>query len=71
MGVINCKLRIATGDIKNTDYIATVAKDTVEACPNRGRDIVLILGDTAVLLFEGLRMFYSSIRKGKDTDRAS
>ena len=47
MGVINCKLRLATGDLKDADYIATVAKDTTEAYPNRGRDIVLILGDTA------------------------
>ena len=47
MGVINCKLRIATGDHKDADYIATITVNTIEACPNRDRDIVLILGDTA------------------------
>ena len=47
MGVINCKPRLAAGVLKDADYIATVAVETIESYPNGGRDTVFILGGTA------------------------
>ena len=41
------KPRLAAGDLNEADYIATVAAETIKSCPDGGRSVVLILGDTA------------------------